>query len=868
MAEPGAQDSNGADPAVASNGAEYANRLEMLDEAVEHVLLQLIESDFILTGPNGGVTRWGDRAKLLFGWDTQRIVGSSLFDTVLGGDAEGPVRRWESFLAEREGDPPPARFAVQARHCDGAEFPLELTFVPVRLSQGSEFSFFVRDLTADLPSGAKLARLRRDHKEVLQSISSALQKGTPLEPEERLAGVLVAYAATGPTPWVDAARREAEEAAAALADVAKAGEKGGDGAAADRMARTLAKAKRAERSADEARAERQALQEQLTTAVERSEQLEREGQAMREALDDARRKASTADENAERAQSEAESAHGDAAQAIRLVRDLERQTQEVRGQLTQARGDSGEGAKRLAALERATEGATERLARLEKRAREEGERLTRVEESGGGDLARLEQLENDAKAMRKALDDARRQAGEAAPAGPAEDPVAREEAQRLGERLEDALAQLAEARTQFSEASPTSSGDRAEGPGRAEVDGAVQRVQQLQAESEELARKLADGQDQAREIAEAKSALESLGGQLDELRAGREELQAQAAQAGDAARAAGGDAAGARSAADEARTEASRSAEEAARARDELAEVRQELAATRAEVAEAKGELAELRQLTADVREAAESARAEAQTAVNATEQARAVAEQARGDAEAAGHSGREAAEQGERALQLVGEASEQAQSAGERSEEIAARLAEVGGDVERAGAESSTAREELASLRTQAEEVLRVLERSVGRVLSGGPPAADGWSEPPTAAPTADEPEPEPEPSRDPREGFDDVTAPMAMLDLEGRFLELNSVFCELVGYTEEEFRTAIWPSSLSDDGTRKEHRELRGRLATGEIEHSPIETCYLHKEGLLVPVSGTVSLVRSEDGAPDHLLLSGAGDRAAVSA
>ena len=691
MPEPGAEGTNGTDPGE-SNSAEYANRLEMLDEAVEHVLLQLIESDFILTGPNGGVTRWGDRAKLLFGWETQRTVGSSLFDTVLGGDDEGPVRRWERYLTNREGDPPPARFSVRARHCDGMDFPLELTFVPVRLSQGSGFSFFVRDLTADLPPGAKLARLRRDHKDVLQSISSALSHGTPLDPDERLAGVLVAYAPTGPTPWVDAAHREAEEAAAALADVAEAGEKGGEGAAADRLARRLAKAKRAERSAEEAVAERQALQEQLTTAVERSEQLEREGAAIREALDDARRQASAAGEHAEQAQTEAESAHGDAAEAIRLVRELERQTQEVRGQLNQARGDSGEGAKRMASLERATEGATERLARLEQRAHEEAE--------------------------------------------------------HLGQRMEEALAEVAEARQQVAEMKVSSAEDKGEGLTRAEVDAAV--------------------------------------GQL------RDEVRS-----------------------------------EAARTRDELGEVRQELTSAKAEVSEAKADLAELRELAAGVREATQEALAEARSATQAGEQAR--------------------------------EAAEHAGTAAERSEETAARLAQLGGEMERAEAESSTSREEMASLRQEAEAMVRVLERSIGRALSDDPP--DDPAEPAGTAP------PELEPARDPREGFDDVDAPMAVLDLGGGFVELNRHFCELVGYTEEEFRTAIWPSSLSDEVTRREHRELRDRLATGEIEESPVETCYLHKEGLLVPVSGTVSLVRGEDGSPDHLLLDGAADRAALS-
>jgi PAS domain S-box-containing protein len=507
--------------------------------------------------------------------------------------------------------------------------------------------------------------------------------------------------------------------------------------------------------------------------VERSEQLEREGVAMREALDEARKQANAADETAERAQSEAESAHGDAAQAIRLVRDLERQTQEVRGQLTQARGDSGEGAKRLAALERANEGAADRLARLEQKARDETE------------SARLDKLERDAESLREALDEARSQQ---APAD-------------LGERLDDALDQLAETRRHLSEAPAQTAEPVDSAAVQAEVDAAVERLQQLRTESEEL----------------AGNALES--------------LRSQGKEVAEAARAAGSEATGARAAADEARAEASRSAEEAARAREELAEMRQELAATQAEVSETKAELTELRELVAGVREASATARAEA---------------------EAAGQSGREAGEQ--------------AGSAAQRSQEIAARLAEIAEDVERVGAEHASEREEFATLKTQAEEVLRLLERSVGRALTGAP-VADDLSERP-AGPAQPEPDVEPEPTRETREGFDEVEAPMAMLDLEGRFLELNASFCELVGYSEEEFQSAIWPSSLSDDATRKEHRELRGRLATGEIEESPIETCYLHKEGLMVPVSGTVSLVRGDDGQPDHLLLSGATDRAALSA
>jgi hypothetical protein len=53
----------------------------------------------------------------------------------------------------------------------------------------------------------------------------------------------------------------------------------------------------------------------------------------------------------------------------------------------------------------------------------------------------------------------------------------------------------------------------------------------------------------------------------------------------------------------------------------------------------------------------------------------------------------------------------------------------------------------------------------------------------------------------------------------------------------------------------------------------HSPavISECRipnLHQEGLLVLVSGTVSVVRGDDGSPNDLVFRGAGERAAVSA
>ena len=44
--------------------------------------------------------------------------------------------------------------------------------------------------------------------------------------------------------------------------------------------------------------------------------------------------------------------------------------------------------------------------------------------------------------------------------------------------------------------------------------------------------------------------------------------------------------------------------------------------------------------------------------------------------------------------------------------------------------------------------------------------------------------------------------------------------------------------------------------RMIAGEIDKADVNTGYVHAQGLLVPVIGTISLVKV-DGEPDHFLL-----------
>jgi PAS domain S-box-containing protein len=108
----------------------------------------------------------------------------------------------------------------------------------------------------------------------------------------------------------------------------------------------------------------------------------------------------------------------------------------------------------------------------------------------------------------------------------------------------------------------------------------------------------------------------------------------------------------------------------------------------------------------------------------------------------------------------------------------------------------------------------------------------------------------------REPRHGFDDVSQPMAVLGLDGKFRELNPPFARLVGYQEHEFAKATWPSP-HDRPAYKEQQEQLTQLAAGEIESVIVQSTYMHGQGLMVPVIGKLTAMPGEDGLPMHLLL-----------
>jgi diguanylate cyclase (GGDEF)-like protein/PAS domain S-box-containing protein len=98
-------------------------------------------------------------------------------------------------------------------------------------------------------------------------------------------------------------------------------------------------------------------------------------------------------------------------------------------------------------------------------------------------------------------------------------------------------------------------------------------------------------------------------------------------------------------------------------------------------------------------------------------------------------------------------------------------------------------------------------------------------------------------------RARFDQSGRPQALLDIEGRFVEVNDAGCELLGWRREEV--------IGRDATEIIHpsdpelvRDRLDRLRRGDLRSASYETAGLRKDGTRVPLQIDITAVRDPDG------------------
>jgi diguanylate cyclase (GGDEF)-like protein/PAS domain S-box-containing protein len=104
-------------------------------------------------------------------------------------------------------------------------------------------------------------------------------------------------------------------------------------------------------------------------------------------------------------------------------------------------------------------------------------------------------------------------------------------------------------------------------------------------------------------------------------------------------------------------------------------------------------------------------------------------------------------------------------------------------------------------------------------------------------------------------RATFDQAAIGVSQTALDGNYLQVNQAFCDMVGYTEAELLSRSYREiSHPDDGA--DSIERRARLMAGNAVPTAVEKRYIHKDGSVIWVAISSSLVRDVDGAPNYFV------------
>ncbi|WP_338090661.1 putative bifunctional diguanylate cyclase/phosphodiesterase [Planosporangium thailandense] len=94
-----------------------------------------------------------------------------------------------------------------------------------------------------------------------------------------------------------------------------------------------------------------------------------------------------------------------------------------------------------------------------------------------------------------------------------------------------------------------------------------------------------------------------------------------------------------------------------------------------------------------------------------------------------------------------------------------------------------------------------------------------------------------------------------IVIADIEGQVIDVNQTTCDMLGYTQEEFRELTVNEFIHPEdapGIWDAYREL----TRGEREHIRLEKPYYRKDGTAVWTDLAVSLIRDQDGQPQYVV------------
>ena len=106
-------------------------------------------------------------------------------------------------------------------------------------------------------------------------------------------------------------------------------------------------------------------------------------------------------------------------------------------------------------------------------------------------------------------------------------------------------------------------------------------------------------------------------------------------------------------------------------------------------------------------------------------------------------------------------------------------------------------------------------------------------------------------------RLAFENNTAGMAIADLDGRILDVNRAYCEMLGYSKEEL-LKVSIAEITHPEDRSLTAEMNRRLRSAEVERTDYSKRYIHKDGHVVYGKILTGIIKSDEHSPSYLVAS----------
>ncbi len=104
-------------------------------------------------------------------------------------------------------------------------------------------------------------------------------------------------------------------------------------------------------------------------------------------------------------------------------------------------------------------------------------------------------------------------------------------------------------------------------------------------------------------------------------------------------------------------------------------------------------------------------------------------------------------------------------------------------------------------------------------------------------------------------REGFQHAPFGMAVVSMDGRFLQVNGALCRMLGYSQEELANTPWTVLVHPEDLLAARQNME-RLVESPGGLAIAERRYLHRKGNVVLTNLKVSLIRDSESRPQHFV------------